>query len=42
MNYIDYMSGGGSADSTYYKDIPLDEKWGFKELSWRKEELWKD
>lgn len=42
MNYIDYMPGGGTADSTYYKDIPLDEKWGFKELSWRKEELWKD
>lgn len=28
MNYIDYMSGGGTADSTYYQDIPLDEKWG--------------
>lgn len=28
MNYIDYMSGGGATDSTYYQDIPLDEKWG--------------
>lgn len=48
MNYIDYMSGGGAADSTYYKDIPLDEKWGpkstltLKRNNWRKEELWKD
>lgn len=48
MNYIDYMSGGGATDSTYYQDIPLDEKWGLKSTltlkrnNWRKEELWKD
>lgn len=48
MNYIDYMSGGGAADSTYYKDIPLDEKLGpkstltLKRNNWIKEELWKD
>lgn len=28
MNYIEYMSGGGTTDSTYYKEIPLEEKWG--------------
>lgn len=28
MNYIDYMSGGGAADSTYYKETPLEKKWG--------------
>lgn len=32
MNYIDYMSGGGAADSTYFKDIPLDEKWALNLL----------
>ena len=48
MNYIDYMSGGGATDSTYYKDIPLDEKWGpkstltLKRNNWIKAELWKD
>ena len=28
MNYIEYMSGGGATDSTYYKEVPLEEKWG--------------
>lgn len=28
MNYIEYMRGGGASDSTYYKEIPLEKKWG--------------
>ena len=28
MNYIEYMSGGGTTDSTYYKEVPVEEKWG--------------
>lgn len=40
MNYIDYMSGGDTADSTYYKDIPLDEKWGPKSTLTLKRNNW--
>lgn len=40
MNYIDYMSGGGTADSTYFKDIPLDEKWGPKSTLILKRNNW--
>lgn len=40
MNYIDYMSGGGTADSTYFKDIPLDEKWGPKSTLTLKRNNW--
>lgn len=28
MNYIEYMSGGGATDSTYYTDTPIQEMWG--------------
>ena len=28
MNYIEYMKDGGATDSTYYKEVPLEEKWG--------------
>ena len=28
MNYIEYMRGGGASDSTYYKEISLEKKWG--------------
>lgn len=28
MNYIEYMSDGGTTDSTYYKEVPVEEKWG--------------
>jgi hypothetical protein len=30
MNYIEYMKDGGETDGTYYKEIPLEEKWGPK------------
>lgn len=40
MNYIEYMSGGGTTDSTYYKEIPLKEKWGPKSTLTLKRNNW--
>ena len=40
MNYIEYMSGGGTTDSTYYKEIPLEEKWGPKSTLTLKRNNW--
>lgn len=40
MNYIKYMSGGGTTDSTYYKEIPLEEKWGPKSTLTLKRNNW--
>lgn len=42
MNYIEYMKSGGTSDNAYYKEIPLEEKWGpkstltFKRNNWIK------
>lgn len=40
MNYIEYMSGGGTTDSTYYKEVPLEEKWGPKSTLTLKRNNW--
>lgn len=40
MNYIEYMKGGGATDSTYYKEIPLEEKWGPKSTLTLKRNNW--
>ena len=40
MNYIEYMQSGGGADSTYYKEIPLEEKWGPKSTLTLKRNNW--
>lgn len=40
MNYIEYMSGGGTTDSTYYKEVPLEEKWGSKSTLTLKRNNW--
>ena len=40
MNYIEYMSGGGGVDSTYYKEVPLEEKWGPKSTLTLKRNNW--
>lgn len=40
MNYIEYMKGGDATDSTYYKEIPLEEKWGPKSTLTLKRNNW--
>lgn len=40
MNYIEYMSGGGNADSTYYTDTPIKEMWGPKSTLTLKRNNW--
>ena len=40
MNYIEYMKSGGEADSTYYKEIQLEEKWGPKSTLTLKRNNW--
>ena len=40
MNYIEYMDQGGATDSTYYKEIPLEEKWGPKSTLTLKRNNW--
>ena len=40
MNYIEYMSDGGTTYSTYYKEIPLEEKWGPKSTLTLKRNNW--
>jgi hypothetical protein len=34
------MGGGGTTDSTYYKEIPLEEKWGPKSTLTLKRNNW--
>lgn len=40
MNYIEYMSGGGASDNTYYKEIPLEKKWGSESTLTLKRNNW--
>ena len=40
MNYIEYMKSGGATDSTYYKEVPLEEKWGPKSTLTLKRNNW--
>lgn len=40
MNYIEYMKSGGEIDSIYYKEIPLEEKWGPKSTLTLKRNNW--
>lgn len=40
MNYIEYMKDGGTTDSTYYKEVSIEEKWGPKSTLTLKRNNW--